>query len=424
MSVYLPNGRLITVAHERIGRGDEGIVFRVEGTDDLCAKVYFNEPDQARHDRLTALLRAEPARWRGDHAEHVHVGWPREMLVNEAGLACGFLMPLVDGQPLTKLFEPAMRTTAVDEPTWRVVIVVAARIARLVTMLHDAGIVIGDLKPENLLLSRSGHVTLIDCDTVQFTDARTSRAYPCTRFTPEYCPPLPGNGTYRPDRGHDNFSLAILVCQLLMEGNHPFEGVPTGTSAADGAAPENIRLQNNRILFPERLVPVTGGIPTEVLPPEVADLARTCFGVGHRDQAARPSAQSWADALDRAGFQLMGCPNNERHLYHQSLRECAWCKVTSSGLPDPYPRPPIAKVVIPGPAALPRFPVRSGTWQPPQPPAPPTRRDPARPAAHRPPTARPQPAGQPQRTGGGGAAVAVFAVVIGILLLLYLLGVR
>jgi eukaryotic-like serine/threonine-protein kinase len=369
MSLYLPSGRAIELSDSKLGRGAEGAVFRLRDNEDLCAKIYLDPADGTR-DRLVAMMRAEPAKWGGDHAEHLHVAWPREVLLDEHGAAHGFLMPLVEGEPITKLFDPRMRLTAVDDPTWRVVVVVAARLARLLAKMHEAGIVMGDLSPANMLLSRTGHVTLIDCDTVQFADPQDGTVHRCSKLTPEYCPPdLPRNGSPLAP-SHDDFGLAILVCQLLMEGEHPFEGVPSDMRAPDYAAPENIRLQNNRLLFPERFMPVHDAISADVLPPEVRELARQCFGEGHRDGTHRPAAQLWADALDRAGFQLMGCRHSERHLYHRSLSSCVWCDRAAAGGGDHYPSE-TPKIVIPQPVHVPdrRTPVPA--WVPQAPSAPP-----------------------------------------------------
>jgi DNA-binding helix-hairpin-helix protein with protein kinase domain len=153
-----------------------------------------------------------------------------------------------------------------------------------------------------------------------------------------------------------------------MEGEHPFEGVPSNGTGYDYAAQDNIALQNNRLLFPERFLPVHDAIPADVLPVEIRELARQCFGEGHRDRALRPTAQVWADALDRAGFQLMGCRVSERHLYHRSLPSCVWCDRVAAGGGDHYPSTD-PRIVIPQPVpAQGRYTaVPAGTWVPPAP---------------------------------------------------------
>jgi hypothetical protein len=106
-------------------------------------------------------------------------------------------------------------------------------------------------------------------------------------------------------------------------------------------------MQNNRLLFPERFIPTQNAIPPKVLPPRIHELARTCFGPGHRDTVHRPSAQMWADELDRAGWELMGCRESDRHLYHNSLTSCVWCEHRRAGHGDHYPPSAMPKIVIP-----------------------------------------------------------------------------
>lgn len=402
MTVYLPGGRVITL-DAPLGGGAEGKIFRLAETPDLCAKVYL-DPERYTNERLVAMMAAAPSRWRGDHGEHMHLAWPREVLEDRNGQTRGFLMPLVEGAPLTHLFDPRKRLTAVDTPTWRLVVTVAARVARLLAMLHDAGVVMGDLSPTNVVLSRTGHVTLVDCDTVQFTDAKTGEVHRCTKLTPEYAAPELSSGQaveLRPSQ--DDFGLAVLVCQLLMEGEHPFEGVPADAAAPDGTAADNIRLQNNRILFPERFTALADGMPLNVLPPRVLELARACFGEGHRDPAARPSASEWAETLDQVGFQLMGCRHNENHTYHQTLGSCLWCARRDAGHGDHFPAPGVPDVVaLPVPASFPA--ARTVPW--PRPPVSPT------PAPQPPPQPYPAPAATPAPPGKKGTELPEWATTV------------
>lgn len=403
MTLYLPAGRAITLGEE-LGGGAEGKIFRLAETTDLCAKLYL-DPTPESHERLVAMMRAAPSQWRGDHAEHMHLAWPREVLKDMEGRTRGFLMPLVEGPPLTHLFDPHKRLTAIETPTWRVVVTVAARVARLLAMLHAADVVMGDLSPANLVLSPTGHITLVDCDTVQFTDPETGKVHRCTKKTPEYTAPEVNSGhvtELRPSQ--DDFGLAILICQLLMEGEHPFEGVPADATAPEFTATDNIALQNNRILFPERFTPHADGVPLNVLPPRVIELARACFGEGHRDPAARPSANDWAGALDQIGFQLMGCRFNVNHTYHHTLGSCPWCAKRAAGHGDHFPAGGFPDLTAPVPVA--QTTGTYGAW--PSPPRPPSFGQPQYPPQ---PVNPPQP---PKKAGETPEWVTTLAVVAGI----------
>jgi DNA-binding helix-hairpin-helix protein with protein kinase domain len=431
--VKLPNGRPIKLASKELGQGAEGVVRAIQDTEDICAKIYF-EPAADIESRLKALKRHAAAKFEGDHGEHVHLAWPLERLLDDdGGGTVGFVMPRIEGVKLSLLTERDGRFAALDSPTWGTLVTVAERTARLVDRLHRAGVVIGDLSPANVLVTRTGHVTFIDCDTVQFTDPQDNRQHHCRKLTPRYAPP----GAAAQDRlaeSHDNFSLALLITELLMVGQHPFDGVPVrGT----GSTIDNINNQNNRIVFPERLVDVPNAIPATVLPPDVLALAMSCFGPGHRDPAHRPDSQAWTQALSIAALQVMGCRNNPNHSYHRSLgTQCVWCTRVWAKLGDTFPAfegqfagasrgPDPAPGFRPPPIPVPRKPRQA----PPKPPPTPTPiRVPTRPPAAPPPISRPvpppmpRPVPAPAASGGSSGWVAwvVVAIIVIILIVIFL----
>jgi DNA-binding helix-hairpin-helix protein with protein kinase domain len=427
MTLHLSTGRAVTPGRPEIGRGAQGVVYPVADSDFVCVKVYFDSGPAVRR-RLQALTELAPASWAGDHADHLHVAWPRGVVLDHNDVARGFVMPRVHGAPLRRLIDPARRPDVLDEPTWRTNLTVAGRIARLVGMLHDAHLVIGDVSPGNFLVDRRGYVTLIDCDTVQFTDPKTGRAYQAEKVTPEYAAPeVLRDGPAAQTRYSDAFALAVILVELLLEGAHPYEGVPTGPGNLTGAS-ENIRLNNNRVTRPERLVRVDGDIPVDLLPSAVQALARQCFEAGHDDPARRPSAADWERVLGQAAFQVMGCRLNARHAYPTSMPECLWCVRRRDGRGEHFPQPatpavPLTPVVTPAPTepvtpTVPLTPVAAperapairerATRRPPPVPVPP-----AAPARRRPtaPAKRPS-APVPAPATGRTWVVVVVAVVI------------
>jgi DNA-binding helix-hairpin-helix protein with protein kinase domain len=383
MRRLLAGGRKIELA-EQIGKGAEGAVFAVAGNTDLCAKLYYDPtPERAR--RLEHLIEMAPRGWRGDHSEHHHVAWPLALLTNSAGEPDGVLMPRVEGTELLALFDPAARAVALPDPTWRQMLAIAGRVARLFAMLHEAGIIIGDVSARNLLIVGTGHVTLIDCDTVRIVGEHAVDVS-ARKITPEWASPqLFGDARHVSTVEDDLFGLAILVCQLLMEGDHPFEGVPASASAGEPSIETNIKMHNDRITHPERLVLTDGLYPPEMLPRDVLRLARTTFEEGFYDPLARPTARRWEAAATRGGFEVMGCRVNARHLYAGTLPSCLWCERIRQGREDRYPpargRPtaPTARSHAARPAAQPVPPARPSQRKPgskPTQPTPPTHQAP------------------------------------------------
>lgn len=338
--LHTPAGRPVEiVVDEEIGSGAEGVVYPVADSPHVCAKIYSDfERSAALGPRLDALSRLAPVTWGGDCPEHLHVAWPRTTLRDDKGQLRGVVVPRIDGTPLLRLLDAQARIGLLDEPTWRTTFTIAARVGRLFDMLHGAGIVIGDVSPTNVLVDRHGHVTLLDCDGVQFTDPATGVLHLGEKYTPEYAAPevLDVKGL---TREHDLFGLGVVICQLVMEGEHPFGGVSTAVPPSTSVE-ENIKQRNNRLTHPDRLVPTSGSIPAEVLPPKVRELIRQCFENGYDEPLVRPSGSTWAHALEQSSFELMGCRYNPRHAYHRSAAGCVWCARIAGGLGDHFPPPP------------------------------------------------------------------------------------
>ncbi|MEU4690133.1 protein kinase [Actinoplanes sp. NPDC023714] len=340
LSLHTTSGRKVQIlVDQEIGSGAEGAIYPVADSPHVCAKIYTDfDRAAALGERMDALTRMPPVTWGGDCPEHLHTAWPRASLRDGHGDLRGVVMPRIEGTPLLRLRDPLRRVEILDEPTWRTTFAIAARAGRLFDMLHSAGVVVGDVSPSNVLVDRHGHVTLLDCDGVQFTDPLTGTLYRGEKFTPEYAAPevLRGTGL---TREHDLFGLGVMVCELLMEGEHPFGGVSTERPPSLSVE-ENIKRQNNRVTRAERLVASPDALTAEILPARIHDLIRGCFEDGFLDPARRPGGQAWAHELDQAGYELMGCRYNPRHAYHRSAPSCIWCARILAGYGDQFPPPP------------------------------------------------------------------------------------
>ena len=83
-----------------------------------------------------------------------------------------------------------------------------------------------DIKPENLLLL-AGHVKIADFGLVK--DLSRATASLMSGLTPIYAPPELFDG--RPHRNSDQYSLAIVYCEMLT-GSRPFNGSTPAQLAA------------------------------------------------------------------------------------------------------------------------------------------------------------------------------------------------
>src|SRR6202011_5170683 len=72
--------------------------------------------------------------------------------------------------------------------TWGHLLTVAANLCLAVEVVHRVDAVIGDFQERNILVSDSCRVTLVDCDSMQFTDA-AGRVFLCGVGRPEFTAP-------------------------------------------------------------------------------------------------------------------------------------------------------------------------------------------------------------------------------------------
>src|SRR5881227_1599744 len=134
------------------------------------------------------------------------------------------IMRCIDGPSLRQLLETQRRLSVGD----------AARIARQVAdalaYAHTHEIVHRDIKPDNILLDKSGHVLVTDFGIAKAAQAATA-AKPSSKSltsegmivgTPEYMSPEQASGDPLDGRS-DIYSLGIVVYQMLV-GTPPFDG--------------------------------------------------------------------------------------------------------------------------------------------------------------------------------------------------------
>ncbi|WP_328322880.1 hypothetical protein OHA70_29190 [Kribbella sp. NBC_00382] len=249
-------------------------------------------------------------------------------------------MAEVRGVSLVHLYEADSRADALDDPTWATCVAIAREIAVIFGALHPS-IVVGDVSPNNVLVTRAGRVCLIDCDSMQYTDPTTRQDWPARMVTADYAPYSPGGQTRPLTADHDLFGLAILICELLMAGQHPYDGRPVGADRPEGRA-GNIRLGANRLTRPASLGDRPGLIPATILPSGIRRLIMESFTAGTQASPGRPSALDWVRALDGLTNQITACGRSVYHRYPRYLGRCIWCDQVRAGIGDYFPPPTVS----------------------------------------------------------------------------------
>ena len=277
----------------KLAGGGEGLVHPVLTEPETLAKIFTKPEEHQRHEKLKELI-ARPPHDRPAPDGHRRFAWPKALLfdVNQRDRFIGYTMPHIpNGGTLDEFIDP--KEYRFREKPFRVRLAIA--VAELIAEVHRHHllIVVGDIKPQNLLGDALGRVALIDLDSVQIMTIRGDR-YRCPVQSPNYTPAeILDKDLTREWRRKENdcFGLAAIIFQLLFGGWHPFDaqgGTPRDDRIRAGDWPHapgtSLRLPPSAPLF-------------STVPVEIQRLFTRAFLDGHLDPGARPTAEDWVDAL-------------------------------------------------------------------------------------------------------------------------------
>ena len=336
VDLWLPSGEALHLGEPLAGATGEGTVYGIAGRPDLAAKV-FHAGLNGLADKLEKVAAmtgsTPPGAVQPDGL--IVLAWPQHLLADGSG-PVGFVMPRIDTTTAVELHTVSNPSNRADpmpsEPqwtrhaTWGHLVNVAANLCLAVEAVHRVEAVIGDFQERNILVSDTTQVTLVDCDSMQFTDV-TGKRFLCPVGRPEFtAPELIGlNLRQQPrEKTSDLFALAIHIHQLLMAGNHPFlrgQWIGTGdrpevltlASSGDWAGGPNSRLRTH-----------PAAPPVTFLPPEMQQFFVRAFTDGATDPTARPTATEWRTALMR--IRLLTCPRGT-HQIPTGCAACPWCGI-------------------------------------------------------------------------------------------------
>ncbi len=131
-----------------------------------------------------------------------------------------FTMELLDGEPLSTVLERMQPATMRRSQAWQIIRQLGAGLEHA----HERGVVHGDLKPRNILFTRSGELRILD-----FGSAHTFVRSEPLPGRPDFAP-VSGTAAYAScellegraaDPRDDLYALAC-ICYELLAGHHPF----------------------------------------------------------------------------------------------------------------------------------------------------------------------------------------------------------
>ena len=214
-----------------------------------------------------------------------------------------------------------------------------SKVAAILARLHAAGLVYGDVSPNNCFMGEgdSPDVWLIDADNLRFELVQGGTSV----YTPRYGAPEIVQGTDRARPRTDAWAFSVMVFETLALV-HPFigqkvldpdddqggwdaepvaEGAPVDLDeqAYAGYLPfiDDENDDSNRAL---------SGLPRAlVLTDQLAKLFQETFGAGRTKPWRRPAMAYWALELTRAHDQSILCPACSMSYLAESHEACPYC---------------------------------------------------------------------------------------------------
>lgn len=271
------SGKAITLG-AKVNSGGEATVFQTS-TNGMVAKIYNVLPDQDKVMKLRGMI--------SSNFHHPVIAWPKDLLF-ENDDCIGYLMPYFKGVPLHRIINPKSQQSLPKEfhIDANFMFSIALNLCRIVDFVHQKNIVIGDLNESNFLVTHRAEIILLDADSFQY------KQWLCGVGRLDYtAPELHGSDFTVTKRTtcSDNFSLALLVYQIIAVGKHPYLGKWPG--AVNNSIQNRIKLGISPLLGtaqPTQITPDLSKMPNVILQLFKRSLA---------SKSIRPTAKDYENTL-------------------------------------------------------------------------------------------------------------------------------
>ena len=328
MIVYTYKKEKIVLADEPFAAGGEGEVRRVISCpseySNNCAKLYFKPKQTEDHEKkIRFMVENPPSNIVGDR---MMLAWPIETIyAKKSGQFLGFLMPTAFPNSRKLVILTTLRIKKAHKTEWykfdkerdkkdalvsRMKLI--NNIAIPLHLLHETNkYVLKDFKPDNVLVSPTGEVTIVDMDSIQICDSG-KLLFPGTAATEEYVPPEFYNSGVGRDssiplsKSWDNFAVAVVFYQILF-GLTPYALTPKTHTEDSNTIPYCI----SHNLFPFgknaseiQMVPKPH-YNFNVIPQPIKDLFIRAFGDSPED---RPQVMEWGKTINTVIRSIPNCP--------------------------------------------------------------------------------------------------------------------
>lgn len=302
MNILVGTNRISLDKTQAIGSGGEGTVFRVQISGIESAVKIYEQEDLTRIQKLKAFLKKNfnlPG----------SVLKPKELVFNSQGNIVGFTMPLLPSgsDEFARLSNRKFRTSyGVNN---RDVTTVFLDAAKILSLVHKQGLVVGDLNSLNTFFIKD-KTYWIDVDSWQFAN------FSCPVATEEFLDPtlygkdLSQGVFFRSD--NDWYSYAVLLFKSLLLV-HPYGGTHKYFKLLTERAKRRITAFDSDVVYPKI------ALPKDVVDDSLLQVFHEYFKMGTRNEFP-------ITLLEHYRENLIECPSCKTW-YSGTRKLCPFCSI-------------------------------------------------------------------------------------------------
>lgn len=318
---HTSKGELITTESSPFKSGGEGEIYRITSPASQagnCIKIYYAKERNKEKEQKLLYMKENTPHNLGGLSENYIICWPEEVIY-EAGKFVGFLMPLAFSESIVvyELCNMRIRKNLIlnssNSANWENKFTrtkkegiqnrlkLCANISNAFYQIHSLNkYVLVDIKPQNILITIEGKVSIIDIDSTQITNGNL-KIFSAKVATPDYTPPegyYLNLSTDKIPETWDRFSIGVLYYLILL-GIHPFSATFKGAYENSNTIAESIKhnLFVHGVNSQYVSVMPQSHLNFAFLPTEIRDLFSKTFEYTNNQKFNRPSAEDWSKTL-------------------------------------------------------------------------------------------------------------------------------
>lgn len=305
------NNVALSLEPKKLGSGGEGDVYKVTAPNHLqgmCFKKYIDKYQNHEKQHKIEFMIVNPPH--NLNKETVKICWPLNTVYDNNHKFVGYLMPLAY-ENSEELYHLTLNKSKRLPYSWQkffndtqesrdLSLKICVNLCSATYSIHNLKqYIFVDFKPQNVMFTNDGRVSLVDCDSLQINKDDTGHTHYGRVNTAEYTPPEGATVVVSQtliNESWDRFSLAVVLYQLMFRV-HPYTA--TFTAPYQELASVADKIKNNLFVYGRgnkylaSLPPPHKGFVD--LNPQIQSLFQKAFA--QKTNQRRPSSVDWGKTL-------------------------------------------------------------------------------------------------------------------------------